>query len=96
MLRRACRSLCRLCRAGTAIGMPARQACPCPKPTKSCHPVFPQLPPPLQHKFKGEEVDFVESYFFPLAPEFERQLAAKRQARQAQRAQQAAAAVAEE
>ncbi|KAI7836202.1 hypothetical protein COHA_009927 [Chlorella ohadii] len=49
-----------------------------------------------KHKFKGEEVDFVESYFFPLAPEFERQLAAKRQARQAQQAQQAAADVAEE
>ena len=49
-------------------------------------------PPQTQHKYKGQEVDFVESYFFPMAPEFQRRLAARRQ----QRGEQRVAAAAEE
>ena len=56
------------------------------------HHLVPSNPIPPQHKFKGEEVDFVESYFFPRAPEFEQQLEAKRRARQAEFAAAAAAA----
>ncbi|KAL4434657.1 hypothetical protein ABPG77_002780 [Micractinium sp. CCAP 211/92] len=43
-----------------------------------------------KHKYKGEEVDFVESYFFPVAKEAEVRLQRRKQERQqAQQAQQA-------
>lgn len=51
--------------------------CPCPQPT---------VPAPLQHKYKGEEVDFVESYFFPTAKTVEAQLQQRRQQRRRQQA----------
>ncbi len=38
----------------------------------------------VQHKFKGEEVDFVESYFFPLAKDYLAQQQQRRQQRQQQ------------
>lgn len=41
----------------------------------------------VQHQYKGEEVDFVESYFFPPAKEYEAVL----QQRRARRATSAAA-----
>lgn len=37
----------------------------------------------LQHKYEGEEVDFVESYFFPEYETFAAELAAQRAARAA-------------
>jgi hypothetical protein len=40
----------------------------------------------MQHKYKGEEVDFVESYFFPSADAYLEQLAQRR--RQQQKEQQ--------
>jgi hypothetical protein len=44
----------------------------------------------VQHKYKGEEVDFVESYFFPSADSYLEQLAQRRQQQkeQQQRRQQ--------
>jgi hypothetical protein len=37
----------------------------------------------VQHRYKGEEVDFVESYFFPPAEEYEAELQKRRARRHA-------------
>lgn len=47
-----------------------------------CH-YWPPPVPAVQHRYKGEEVDFVESYFFPPAEEYEAELQKRRARRHA-------------